>query len=210
MKTDRRSTDTRQRLIDTTLDLIDSNGWHTVTLSGVARACGVTTPACYKHFPSKTSLFEAAAHQLSASLGQRADALIQDDPIESLVGIGTLLVDLAAEHPRLFEFNQVSPAAVAAFDRLDEHPLLMIGVDPDPTALGEAEAALAAVGVPALLLRGDVTDPDGLRSALAEHGIRIVGYDVAMRRLLDAKPVVEVDAEPRTTPAAGISRAGSA
>ena len=101
MKTDRRSTDTRQRLIDTTLDLIDSNGWHTVTLSGVARACGVTTPACYKHFPSKTSLFEAAARQLSASLGERADALIQDDPIESLIGIGTLLVDLAAEHPLL-------------------------------------------------------------------------------------------------------------
>src|SRR3954447_15899927 len=40
--------------------------------------------------------------------------------------------------------------------------------------------------------------------------VRIVGYDIAMRRLLDAKPVVEVDAEPRTTPATGISRAGSA
>ena len=147
MKIDRRSTDTRQRLIDTTLDLIDSDGWHAVTLGGVAHACGVTTPACYKHFPSKTSLFEAAAHQLSASLGQRADALIQDDPIESLVGIGTLLVDLAAEHPRLFEFNQVSPAAVAAFDRLDEHPLLALtygeverlatqrGTDPEPLHL---------------------------------------------------------------------------
>ena len=147
MKTDRRSTDTRQRLIDTTLDLIDSNGWHTVTLSGVARACGVTTPACYKHFPSKTSLFEAAARQLSASLGERADALIQDDPIESLIGIGTLLVDLAAEHPHLFEFNQVSPTAIAALDRPDEHPLLALtcgevdrlasqrGTDPAPLNL---------------------------------------------------------------------------
>lgn len=56
---------------------------------------------------------------------------------------------------------------------LDQHPLLMIGVDPDPTALREAEAALAAAGVPALLLRGDVTDPEGLRDALAEHGIAI-------------------------------------
>ena len=147
VKTDRRSTDTRQRLIDTTLDLIDSNGWHTVTLSGVARACGVTTPACYKHFPSKTSLFEAAARQLSASLGERADALIQDDPLESLIGIGTLLVDLAAEHPHLFEFNQVSPTAIAALDRPDEHPLLALtcgevdrlasqrGTDPAPLNL---------------------------------------------------------------------------
>ena len=147
VKMDRRSTDTRQRLIDTTLDLIDSNGWHAVTLSGVARACGVTTPACYKHFPSKTSLFEAAARQLSASLGERADALIQDDPIESLIGIGTLLVDLAAEHPHLFEFNQVSPTAIAALDRPDEHPLLALtcgdvdrlasqrGTDPAPLNL---------------------------------------------------------------------------
>ena len=147
MKTDQRSTDTRQRLSDTTLDLIDSNGWHTVTLSGVARACGVTTPACYKHFPSKTSLFEAAARQLSASLGERADALIQDDPLESLIGIGTLLVDLAAEHPHLFEFNQVSPTAIAALDRPDEHPLLALtcgevdrlasqrGTDPAPLNL---------------------------------------------------------------------------
>ena len=118
-----------------------------MTLGGVAHACGVTTPACYKHFPSKTSLFEAAAHQLSTSLGQRADALIQDDPIESLIGIGTLLVDLAAEHPHLFEFNQVSPTAIAALDRPDEHPLLALtrgeverlaaqrGTEPEPLHL---------------------------------------------------------------------------
>ena len=42
--------------------------------------------------------------------------------------------------------------------------------------------------------------------------VRIVGYEAAMRRLLDAKPIVEVDTEPRPqtgpTPAAG--RASSA
>jgi transcriptional regulator with XRE-family HTH domain len=32
--------------------------------------------------------------------------------------------------------------------------------------------------------------------------VRIVGYEIAMRRLLDAKPIVEVDAEPRTSPQA--------
>jgi SAM-dependent methyltransferase len=56
---------------------------------------------------------------------------------------------------------------------LDEQPLTMIGVDPDPTALAEAEANLARHGVPALLLRGDVTDPDGLAAALAEQGVAI-------------------------------------
>jgi SAM-dependent methyltransferase len=69
--------------------------------------------------------------------------------------------------------HRLIAAETARGRRLDEQPLLMIGVDPDPTALAEAEAALAAAGVPALLLRGDVTDPDGLREALAERGIAI-------------------------------------
>ncbi len=69
--------------------------------------------------------------------------------------------------------HRLVAAETARGHALDEHPLLMIGVDPDPTALGEAEAALAAAGVPALLLRGDVTDPDGLRDALAAEGIAI-------------------------------------
>lgn len=124
---DRRVTDTRQRLIDTTLDLIDAHGRQGVTLTGVARACGVTTPACYKHFPSKTSLFNAALRQLSATLGERAEHRLQDDPVESLLAIGMILVDLAADHPHLFEFNQPSPEAVAALERpAEEHPLLAI------------------------------------------------------------------------------------
>jgi len=42
--------------------------------------------------------------------------------------------------------------------------------------------------------------------------VRIVGYEVAMRRLLDAKPIVEVDAEarPDTVPAPASGRASSA
>ena len=96
---DRRVTDTRQRLIDTTLELIDAHGRQEVTLTGVARACGVTTPACYKHFPSKTSLFNAAVRQLSSNLGEQAEQQLQDDPVESLLAIGMILINLAADHP---------------------------------------------------------------------------------------------------------------
>jgi SAM-dependent methyltransferase len=57
--------------------------------------------------------------------------------------------------------------------RIDEEPLLMVGVDIDATALQQAERRLADAGVPALLLQGDVTDPDGLRDTLGEHGLAI-------------------------------------
>jgi SAM-dependent methyltransferase len=56
---------------------------------------------------------------------------------------------------------------------LEEQPLTMIGVDPDPTALEEARANLERHGVPALLLRGDVTDPDAFAADLAAQGMAI-------------------------------------
>jgi SAM-dependent methyltransferase len=58
-------------------------------------------------------------------------------------------------------------------DALDEHPLTMVGVDPDRGALERARRRLDEAGVPALLIRGDVTDPDRLAADLAEHGLAI-------------------------------------
>jgi SAM-dependent methyltransferase len=56
---------------------------------------------------------------------------------------------------------------------LDAHPLTMIGIDPDLGALAQARRKLEAAGVPALLIPGDVTDPDRLAADLAEHGLAI-------------------------------------
>jgi SAM-dependent methyltransferase len=51
--------------------------------------------------------------------------------------------------------------------------LLMVGIDPDAGAREAARRNLEAAGAEALLLPGDVTDPEGLRNALAEHGLAI-------------------------------------
>jgi transcriptional regulator with XRE-family HTH domain len=49
------------------------------------------------------------------------------------------------------------------------------------------------------------------RAARILDNVRFLGYEIAMRRLLDAKPIVEVDTEVRpATPAAGRAGAGSA
>ena len=168
---DRRVTDTRQRLIDTTLELIDAHGRQEVTLTGVARACGVTTPACYKHFPSKTSLFNAAVRQLSSNLGEQAEQQLQDDPVESLLAIGMILINLAADHPHLFEFNQLSPEAVAALD--DEVERLAARERADPERLQliiwsclQGYTRLIAVGAAS-------ADPDFIRAAL--HTVITIG-----------------------------------
>jgi SAM-dependent methyltransferase len=52
---------------------------------------------------------------------------------------------------------------------LENHPLTMVGVDTEETALEQARHRLESAGVPAVLLRGDVTDPDRLSSDLRER-----------------------------------------
>jgi SAM-dependent methyltransferase len=54
---------------------------------------------------------------------------------------------------------------------LESHPLTMVGVDTEETALEQARRHLDGAGVPAVLIRGDVTDPDRLSSDLTEHGL---------------------------------------
>jgi SAM-dependent methyltransferase len=54
---------------------------------------------------------------------------------------------------------------------LESHPLIMVGIDTEQTALEQARQRLDRAGVPAVLISGDVTDPDRLSSDLAEHGL---------------------------------------
>lgn len=56
---------------------------------------------------------------------------------------------------------------------LDEHPLTMVGIDPDSGARETTERKLAEGGARALVLAGDVTDPERLAGDLAGHGLRI-------------------------------------
>jgi len=48
---------------------------------------------------------------------------------------------------------------------------VMVGLDYSAAALEQARRVLEAAGVPALLLLGDVSDPDEVRATLAEHGL---------------------------------------
>ena len=52
-----------------------------------------------------------------------------------------------------------------------EHPLLMVGIDYNPSALSEARRLLESAGVPALLIRGDISNPDEVSATLATHGL---------------------------------------
>jgi SAM-dependent methyltransferase len=48
---------------------------------------------------------------------------------------------------------------------------LMVGVDYNAAALEQARSLLDDAGVPALLVQGDVSDPDALAASLSDHGL---------------------------------------
>lgn len=58
-------------------------------------------------------------------------------------------------------------------DSLQGNPLRMVGIDVDRGALDQARRNLEAAGVPALLIEGDITDPDRLSADLRAHGLDI-------------------------------------
>ena len=58
-------------------------------------------------------------------------------------------------------------------EKLDEHPLVMVGADYNVKALAVARRRLEAAGVPHIALFGDITDPDGFAAALREVGLAI-------------------------------------
>ena len=77
---------------------------------------------------------------------------------------------------------------------LDEHPLTMVGVDPDPGARDATERKLADIGAPSLVLSGDVTDPERLSEDLAAHGLRIED-GLHIRAFIDHERTYRGDAE---------------
>ena len=121
---DRRTTDTRERLVSAAVERVDEVGWDRLSLSAVARACGISPPACYKHFPDREHLLAAALLALSAQVGRQARARLRPDPQDSLLGVAQLLVTMAQEHPRLLDLLLFSPAALAALDGTGRYPLL--------------------------------------------------------------------------------------
>jgi ubiquinone/menaquinone biosynthesis C-methylase UbiE len=98
-------------------------------------------------------------------------------------------------------------------EHLAEHPLTMVGIDPASEALSQAQRNLDAAGADALLIDGDVTDPDRLAADLAEHGLAIEdGLHIRSfidheRRFLGAEPAIEV---PGWSSGVYIDRAGAA
>ena len=63
----RKMEDTKQRILEKSLELFSTKGDDAVSVGEIAKAVGIKAPSLYNHFPSKQAIFDAILETTSAS-----------------------------------------------------------------------------------------------------------------------------------------------
>jgi AcrR family transcriptional regulator len=111
---------TRQRLLDTALELFESKGYAATTIDDIAAAAGTTRVTFYAHFPSRRAIMAALINRLNAILERHesaarastASALVEAVHAGTAEAIGTWLREQIVRWPVIRPY--ISSAAVAA------------------------------------------------------------------------------------------------
>ena len=106
--------DTRDRILQSALDLFIDQGYDKTPLREIAERVGVTKAALYYHFASKDEIFRTLLEPL-LDLQTRAMALLQERPTLEEWSAGlTALVEWVLPQRRLFELFENNQGAVRA------------------------------------------------------------------------------------------------
>ncbi len=108
----------RQQLLDTAAELFASRGFHGVSVSELGRACGISGPALYKHFPSKDAILAEMLVSISEELLSvgRERVAAADDPVAAVRALVDWHVDFALTRRALIvvqdrDWEALPPAA---------------------------------------------------------------------------------------------------
>ena len=58
--------DTKQRILEKSLELFSAKGYDAVSVGEIAKAVGIKAPSLYNHFPSKQAIFDAIVESTAA------------------------------------------------------------------------------------------------------------------------------------------------
>jgi AcrR family transcriptional regulator len=77
---------TRRRILDVATELMTASGFHPVAVDEIAAQAGTSRPTVYRHFGSKTGLFEAVAWNVlsAAGIARLDEARELSDPVVAL------------------------------------------------------------------------------------------------------------------------------
>ncbi|MET8472452.1 TetR/AcrR family transcriptional regulator [Streptomyces sp. NPDC006422] len=96
----------RERLVDTGVALVDTEGAAALSLREIARRAGVSHGAPRRYFPTHLELLSAIARRGFTDLGERATRALADagpDPREQVAVLSRLYLDFAARHRGMYE-----------------------------------------------------------------------------------------------------------
>jgi AcrR family transcriptional regulator len=165
---------TRQRILDTALDLFGTRGVDAVSLDEIARDVGVRKQTILYWFPSKEELVAAVLETVAAELVVVIDAAIRaadDDPLERLDSVVRAVFRPAVRRPALLGLvREVGRLPDAQADRLRHHvqPLVdrcvdYLRLEMDQGRLRRADPALIA-SLAYATVTGIATEPEALRA----------------------------------------------
>lgn len=67
--------DTRQKILDKSLELFSARGYDSVSVGDIAKAVGIKAPSLYNHFPSKRAIFDAIVESTAAQYEADTDKI---------------------------------------------------------------------------------------------------------------------------------------
>lgn len=70
-----RPEDTKQKILDKSLELFAARGYDAVSVGEIARAVGIKAPSLYNHFPSKQAIFDAIVESTAAQYEADTDKI---------------------------------------------------------------------------------------------------------------------------------------
>jgi len=114
---------TRQRLLDAAVELLDQRGYHGTGLNEIFELSDTSRGSFYHHFPGgKQDLATAAIKQVGAQLGEALEQILQSAPTPA-VAVATF-AGLLGEQLLASEFRKGCPIAALAAEATTLPPLV--------------------------------------------------------------------------------------
>ena len=91
----------RQQILEALALMLENSPGERITTAGLAKAVGVSEAALYRHFPSKTKMFEGLIEFIEETLFSRINRVLDDEPhaVNRCGQILTLLINFTEKNP---------------------------------------------------------------------------------------------------------------
>ena len=75
-----RKSQRRQQILESLAQMLEANPGNRITTAGLARQVGVSEAALYRHFPSKSKMFEGLIEFIEETLFSRINIILNEEP----------------------------------------------------------------------------------------------------------------------------------